>query len=756
MSTESKCPFSQAAGGGPTNRDWWPNQLNLKILHQHSPQSDPQGDAFNYAEAFKSLDFQALKQDLHALMTDSQDWWPADFGHYGPLFIRMAWHSAGTYRTGDGRGGAGSGQQRFAPLNSWPDNVSLDKARRLLWPIKQKYGRSISWADLIVLTGNVALESMGFKTFGFSGGRPDVWEPDEDVYWGSENKWLGGDTRYGKGPQPMQEPGEGTLVAEPEQHGNEESRTDQGRNLENPLAAVQMGLIYVNPEGPEGNPDPVAAAKDIRETFARMAMNDEETVALIAGGHAFGKTHGAGPADNVGPEPEAAGLEEQGLGWRNSFGSGKGADTITSGLEVTWTTTPTRWSNNYLENLFGFEWELTKSPAGANQWTPKNGAGAGIIPDAHDPSKRRNPTMLTTDLSLRFDPIYEKIARRFLANPEQLSDAFARAWYKLIHRDMGPLSRYLGPEMPNEELLWQDPIPEVDHALVDDSDVSALKAKLLASGFSVAELVSTAWAAASTFRGSDKRGGANGGRLRLAPQKFWQANQPEQLAKVLSTLEAIQSDFNSAQGGGKKVSLADLIVLAGSAAVEQAAKNAGVNISVPFTPGRMDASQEQTDVESFGFLEPNADGFRNYLKNSYRVPAEALLIDKAQLLTLSAPEMTVLVGGLRVLGVNDGQSKHGVFTQQPGTLSNDFFVNLLDMGVEWKPVSAANDAFEGRDRKTGALKWTGTRVDLVFGSNSQLRALSEFYASADAKEQFVTDFVAAWTKVMNLDRFDLK
>ncbi|KDN98778.1 catalase/peroxidase HPI [Pseudomonas donghuensis] len=756
MSTESKCPFSQAAGGGPTNRDWWPNQLNLTILHQHSPQSDPQGDAFNYAEAFKSLDFQALKQDLHALMTDSQDWWPADFGHYGPLFIRMAWHSAGTYRTGDGRGGAGSGQQRFAPLNSWPDNVSLDKARRLLWPIKQKYGRSISWADLIVLTGNVALESMGFKTFGFSGGRPDVWEPDEDVYWGSENKWLGGDTRYGKGPQPMQEPGEGTLVAEPEQHGNEESRTDQGRNLENPLAAVQMGLIYVNPEGPEGNPDPVAAAKDIRETFARMAMNDEETVALIAGGHAFGKTHGAGPADNVGPEPEAAGLEEQGLGWRNSFGSGKGADTITSGLEVTWTTTPTRWSNNYLENLFGFEWELTKSPAGANQWTPKNGAGAGIIPDAHDPSKRRNPTMLTTDLSLRFDPIYEKIARRFLANPEQLSDAFARAWYKLIHRDMGPLSRYLGPEMPNEELLWQDPIPEVDHALVDDSDVSALKAKLLASGLSVAELVSTAWAAASTFRGSDKRGGANGGRLRLAPQKFWQANQPEQLAKVLSTLETIQSDFNSAQGGGKKVSLADLIVLAGSAAVEQAAKNAGVNISVPFTPGRMDASQEQTDVESFGFLEPNADGFRNYLKNSYRVPAEALLIDKAQLLTLSAPEMTVLVGGLRVLGVNDGQSKHGVFTQQPGTLSNDFFVNLLDMGVEWKPVSAANDAFEGRDRKTGALKWTGTRVDLVFGSNSQLRALSEFYASADAKEQFVTDFVAAWTKVMNLDRFDLK
>ncbi|UVL63730.1 catalase/peroxidase HPI [Pseudomonas sp. B21-032] len=756
MSTESKCPFSHAAGGGTTNRDWWPNQLNLKILHQHSPQSDPQGDGFNYAEAFKSLDFQALKQDLHALMTDSQDWWPADFGHYGPLFIRMAWHSAGTYRTGDGRGGAGSGQQRFAPLNSWPDNVSLDKARRLLWPIKQKYGRSISWADLIVLTGNVALESMGFKTFGFSGGRADVWEPDEDVYWGSENKWLGGDTRYGKGPQPMQEPGEGTLVAEPEQHGNEESRTDQGRNLENPLAAVQMGLIYVNPEGPEGNPDPVAAAKDIRETFARMAMNDEETVALIAGGHAFGKTHGAGPADNVGPEPEAAGLEEQGLGWRNSFGTGKGADTITSGLEVTWTTTPTRWSNNYLENLFGFEWELTKSPAGANQWTPKNGAGAGIIPDAHDPNKRRNPTMLTTDLSLRFDPIYEPISRRFLANPEQLSDAFARAWYKLIHRDMGPLSRYLGPELPSEELLWQDPIPALDHALVDDSDVTALKARLLASGLSVAERVSTAWAAASTFRGSDKRGGANGGRLRLAPQKFWQANQPEQLAKVLSVLEGIQNDFNSAQAGGKKISLADLIVLAGSAAVEQAAKNAGVDIRVAFAPGRMDASQEQTDVESFGFLEPNADGFRNYLKNSYRVPAEALLIDKAQLLTLSAPEMTVLVGGLRVLGANAGQSKHGVFTQQPGTLSNDFFVNLLDMGVEWKPVSAANETFEGRDRKTGAVKWTGTRVDLVFGSNSQLRALAEFYASRDAKEQFIKDFVAAWTKVMNLDRFDLK
>ena len=756
MATESKCPFNHAAGGGTTNRDWWPNQLNLKILHQHAPQADPLGEGFDYAQAFKGLDFQALKQDLTALMTDSQSWWPADFGHYGPLFVRMAWHSAGTYRTGDGRGGAGTGQQRFAPLNSWPDNVSLDKARRLLWPIKQKYGRAISWADLIVLTGNVALESMGFKTFGFSGGRPDVWEPDEDVYWGSENKWLGGDNRYGKDPEAMQPPGEGTLVAEPEQHGNEESRTDQGRNLENPLAAVQMGLIYVNPEGPEGNPDPVAAAKDIRETFGRMAMNDEETVALIAGGHAFGKTHGAGPADNVGAEPEAAGLEEQGLGWKNSFGTGKGPDTITSGLEVTWTTTPTRWSNNYLENLFGFEWELSKSPAGANQWTPKGGAGAGIIPDAHDPSKRRNPTMLTTDLSLRFDPIYEKISRRFLENPEQLSDAFARAWYKLIHRDMGPLSRYLGPELPNEELLWQDPIPEVDHPLVDDSDIAALKGKLLASGLSVSQLVSTAWAAASTFRGSDKRGGANGGRLRLAPQKFWQANQPEQLAGVLSTLEGIQSAFNTAQAGGKKVSLADLIVLAGNAGVEQAAKNAGHTVTVPFTPGRMDASQAQTDVESFGFLEPIADGFRNYLKGRYRVPAEALLIDKAQLLTLSAPEMTVLVGGLRVLGANVGQAAHGVFTQRPQALTNDFFTHLLDMGVEWKPVSDANEVFEGRDRQNGDVKWTATRVDLVFGSNAQLRAVAEVYASADAQQQFVSDFVAAWAKVMDLDRFDVK
>jgi len=750
MSTESKCPFNHAAGGGTTNRDWWPNQLNLKILSQHSPKSDPLGGDFNYAEAFKSLDFQALKKDLTALMTDSQDWWPADFGHYGPFFIRMSWHAAGTYRTGDGRGGAGSGQQRFAPLNSWPDNVSLDKARRLLWPIKQKYGNKISWADLIVLTGNVALESMGFKTFGFSGGRADVWEPDEDVYWGSESKWLGGDSRYGKEDKPVQKPGDVPLVAEPGR--NEDSRTENGRNLENPLAAVQMGLIYVNPEGPEGEPDPVASAKDIRETFGRMAMNDEETVALIAGGHAFGKTHGAGPADHVGPEPEAAGLELQGLGWKSTFGTGKGADAITSGLEVTWTTTPTKWSNNYLENLFGFDWELTKSPAGAHQWKPKNGAGAGIIPDAFDPSKRRDPTMLTSDLALRFDPIYEPIARRFLANPDQLADAFARAWYKLIHRDMGPLSRYLGPEMPGEELLWQDPIPAVDHPLVNDSDVAGLKSKVLASGLSVSQLVSTAWAAASTFRGSDKRGGANGGRLRLAPQKSWPANQPEQLANVLAKLEGIQKEFNS---GGKKISLADLIVLAGGAGVEQAAKNAGHSVTVPFTPGRTDASQEQTDVESFGFLEPIADGFRNYLKTQYRVPAESLLIDKAQLLTLSAPEMTVLLGGLRVLNTNVGQSKHGVFTQRPEALTNDFFTNLLDMGVEWKPVSDAQQEFEGRDRKTGAVKWTGTRVDLVFGSNAQLRALAEVYASADAQQKFVKDFVAAWTKVMNLDRFDL-
>ncbi|MEZ1315191.1 catalase/peroxidase HPI [Pseudomonas fluorescens] len=754
MANESKCPFNHAAGGGTTNRDWWPNQLNLKILHQHSSLSDPMDEGFDYAKAFKELDFAAVKRDLTALMTDSQDWWPADFGHYGPLFVRMAWHAAGTYRTGDGRGGAGSGQQRFAPLNSWPDNVSLDKARRLLWPVKQKYGRNLSWADLIVLTGNVALESMGFKTFGFSGGRADVWEPDEDVYWGSENTWLGGDVRYDKAQKPVQAPGDVPLVAEPGR--NEDSRTDHGRNLENPLAAVQMGLIYVNPEGPEGNPDPVASALDIRETFGRMAMNDEETVALIAGGHAFGKTHGAGPADNVGPEPEAAGLEQQGLGWKNSFGTGKGPDTITSGLEVTWTTTPTRWSNNYFENLFGFEWELTKSPAGAHQWIPKDGAGAGMIPDAHDPSKRHTPRMLTSDLALRFDPIYEPISRRFLENPDQLADAFARAWFKLIHRDMGPLSRYLGPELPNEELLWQDPIPKVDHALVNDADVAALKSKILASGLSVSQLVSTAWAAASTFRGSDKRGGANGGRLRLAPQKFWQANQPEQLAGVLAKLEGIQGEFNGAQGGGKKISLADLIVLAGSAGVEQAAKNAGHNVTVPFTPGRMDASQEQTDVESFGFLEPIADGFRNYTKARYSVAPEHLLIDKAQQLTLSAPEMTALIGGLRVLDTNAGQSRHGVFTTEKEKLTNDFFKNLLDMGVEWKPTSDTNETFEGRDRKTGQVKWTGTRVDLVFGSHAQLRALAEVYASSDSREKFVKDFVAAWTKVMNLDRFDLK
>ncbi|MDD2091344.1 catalase/peroxidase HPI [Pseudomonas guariconensis] len=750
MSNESKCPFHQTAGGGTSNRDWWPDQLNLKILHQHSAKSDPMDPGFDYAKAFKSLDFQALKQDLHALMTDSQDWWPADFGHYGPLFIRMAWHSAGTYRIGDGRGGAGSGQQRFAPLNSWPDNVSLDKARRLLWPIKQKYGNKISWADLIVLTGNVALESMGFKTFGFSGGRADVWEPDEDVYWGSEKVWLGGDTRYGK----AQAPGQGDLVAEPQKHGEEESRTLGGeRNLENPLAAVQMGLIYVNPEGPDANPDPVASGKDIRETFGRMAMNDEETVALIAGGHAFGKTHGAGPADNVGPEPEAAGLELQGLGWQNKFGTGKGGDTITSGLEVTWTSTPTKWSNEYLENLFNFDWELTKSPAGAHQWRPKNGAGAGQIPDAHDPSKRHAPAMLTSDLALRFDPIYEPIARRFKDNPDQLADAFARAWYKLIHRDMGPLSRYLGPEMPQEVLLWQDPIPPVDHPLIDDQDIAALKAKVLASGLSVGELVSTAWASASTFRGSDKRGGANGGRLRLAPQKFWAANQPEQLDKVLKALEKIQSEFNAS---GKKVSLADLIVLAGCAAVEKAAKDGGHTVNVPFRPGRMDASQEQTDVESFGVLEPLADGFRNFTKARYSVKAEKLLLDKAQLLTLTAPQMTVLIGGLRVLGANVGGSRHGVFTDKPGVLSNDFFRNLLDMGVEWKPTAADNETFEGRDRKTGQVKWTGTRVDLVFGSHAQLRALSEVYGSSDGQDKFVKDFVAAWVKVMELDRFDLK
>ncbi|MCP8466222.1 catalase/peroxidase HPI [Pseudomonas sp. ZM23] len=728
MSDEKKasCPFNHTAGGGTTNRDWWPDQLRLDLLHQHSSKSNPMEESFNYAEAFKSLDLNAVKQDLRAVMTDSQDWWPADFGHYGPLFIRMAWHAAGTYRIGDGRGGAGRGQQRFAPLNSWPDNVSLDKARRLIWPIKQKYGKKLSWADLIVLTGNVALESMGFKTFGFAGGREDVWEPDMDVYWGDEKTWLG-DNRY-----------------------------TGDRDLENPLAAVQMGLIYVNPEGPNGNPDPLAAAIDIRETFARMAMNDEETVALIVGGHTFGKTHGAGPASNVGADPEAAGLEEQGLGWRSTYKTGVGTDAITSGLEVIWTSTPTKWSNNFLWNLFGYEWELTKSPAGAHQWQPKHGAGANSIPDPFDPNKRRGPTMLTTDIALRTDPIYEKICRRFHENPDELADAFARAWFKLTHRDMGPRARYLGPEVPAEELIWQDPIPAVDHPLVDANDVSALKAKVLASGLSVAELVATAWASASTFRGSDKRGGANGARIRLAPQKDWPVNQPEQLAKVLKVLEGIQAEFNNSAPGGKKISLADLIVLAGSAAIEKAAKDGGHAIEVPFAPGRMDASQEQTDVESVGMLEPRADGFRNYLKAKYPVLPEHLLIDKAQLMTLTAPEMTVLVGGLRVLGANVGQSSHGVFTSTVGTLSNDFFVNLLDMGTEWKPTSAANDLYEGRDRKSGKVKWTGTRIDLVFGSNSQLRALAEVYACADARQKFVEDFVKAWTKVMNLDRFDLR
>jgi len=725
MSTEAKCPFTHTAGASPSNRDWWPNQLNLKILHQHSPLSDPMGKSFNYATEFKSLDLAAVKKDLVALMTDSQDWWPADFGHYGPLFVRMAWHSAGTYRIGDGRGGAGAGQQRFAPLNSWPDNASLDKARRLLWPIKQKYGRKISWADLMILAGNVALESMGFKTFGFGGGREDVWEPEEAVYWGSEDTWLG------------------------------DKRHSGDRNLENPLAAVQMGLIYVNPQGPNGNPDPIAAANDIRETFARMAMNDEETVALIAGGHTFGKTHGAGPESHVGPEPEAASIEEQGLGWKSSFGTGKGGDAITSGLEVTWTTTPTKWSNNFFRSLFGHEWELTKSPAGAHQWKPKGGAGAGTIPDAHDPAKRHAPAMLTTDLSLRVDPVYERISRRFFENPDQFADAFARAWFKLTHRDMGPRARYLGPEVPAEDLIWQDPIPAVNHKLIDEQDIASLKRKILASGLSVSQLVSTAWASASTFRGSDKRGGANGARIRLAPQKEWEVNQPDQLAKVLTTLEGIQSKFNSAQSGGKKVSLGDLIVLAGCAGVEQAAKKAGHDVKVPFTPGRMDASPEQTDVDSFAVLEPIADGFRNYLKGEYPVSAEELLVDRAQLLTLTAPEMTVLVGGLRVLTTNFGQTKHGVFTKRPETLTNDFFVNLLDMGTEWKAVSDAKDVFEGCDRKTGQVEWTGTRVDLVFGSNSQLRALAEVYGSADAQAKFVQDFVAAWTKVMNLDRFDL-
>lgn len=720
--SNNKCPVNHAAGSGTTNRDWWPNQLRVDMLHQHSAKSNPMGDDFNYAEEFKSLDLAALKSDIAALMTDSQDWWPADFGHYGPLFVRMAWHSAGTYRIADGRGGAGTGSQRFAPLNSWPDNGNLDKARRLLWPVKQKYGKKISWADLMILTGNVALETMGFKTFGFAGGREDIWEPELDIYWGDEGKWLD-DKRYS---------GE--------------------RDLENPLGAVQMGLIYVNPEGPNGKPDPLAAAVDIRETFARMAMDDEETVALLAGGHTFGKTHGAGDEALVGAEPEAAGIEQQGFGWKSSYASGKGADAITSGLEVTWTSTPTQWGNNYFENLFSYEWELTKSPAGAHQWQPKDGAGAGVIPDAFDDTKRHVPTMLTTDLSLRVDPAYEKISRRFYENPDQFADAFARAWFKLTHRDMGPRTRFLGSEIPAEEFIWQDPIPAVDHALVSDSDIAALKAKITDSGLSVAELVSTAWASASSYRGSDMRGGANGARIRLAPQKDWEVNQPAQLARVLKSLEAIQSDFNS---GANTISLADLIVLAGSVGVEQAAKKAGHSVVVPFTPGRMDASQEQTDVASFAALEPIADGFRNYLKGKYAVPSEALLLDRAQLMTLTAPELTVLIGGMRVLGANVGQTQHGVFTDKPGSLTNDFFVNLLDMSTEWKATSKSEEEFVGSDRGTGKATWTGTRADLVFGSNSQLRALAEVYGSADAQARFVGDFVAAWTKVMNLDRFDI-
>src|SRR6202051_4170642 len=729
--TEAKCPVKVGArrntvAGAPTNAGWWPDQLNLRILHQNSPLSDPMGKAFNYAEEFKSLDLNAVIKDLHALMTDSQEWWPADYGHYGPFFIRMAWHSAGTYRIGDGRGGAGSGTQRFAALNHRPDNVSLDKARRLLWPIKQKYGRKISWADLMILAGNVALDSMGFKTYGFGGGRGDVWEPEEDIYWGREGEWLA-DERY-----------------------------SGDRDLENPLGAVQMGLIYVNPQGPNGNPDPIAAARDIRETFSRMAMNDEETVALIAGGHTFGKTHGAADAGKyVGAEPEGAAIEEQGLGWTNTFGSGKGADAITSGLEGAWTPSPIKWGNGYFDTLFGHEWELTKSPAGAHQWKPKNGAGAGTVPDAHDPSKRHAPTMLTTDLSLIMDPAYAKISKRFHENQQEFADAFAKAWFKLTHRDMGPISRYLGPLVPKESLLWQDPVPTVDHALIGDQDIAALKAKILASGLSISQLASTAWASASTFRGSDKRGGANGARIRLAPQKDWEVNQPAQLAKVLRTLEGIQKEFNRAASGGKKGSLADLIVLAGCAGVEQAAKNAGHEVTVPFAPGRMDASQEQTDVESFDVLEPIADGFRNYLKGKYAISAETLLVDKAQLLTLTAPEMTVLVGGMRVLKTNCAGAQHGVFTKRPEALTNDFFVNLLDMSTAWKAASEAEDVFEGRDRATGALKWTGTRVDLFFGSNSQLRALAEVYGCADAKERFVHAFVAAWNKVMNLDRFDL-
>ena len=749
MTTEAKCPFHHATTDGTTNRDWWPNQLKLELLHQHSSKSNPMGEDFDYKKEFESLDFAALKKDLAGLMTDSQDWWPADFGHYGPLFIRMAWHSAGTYRTGDGRGGGGKGQQRFAPLNSWPDNVSLDKARRLLWPIKQKYGRKISWADLMILAGNVALETMGFKTFGFGGGREDVWEPDQDVYWGAERTWLGGDVRYAHGSPGVVED-HAVLVSDEDADGDVHSR-----RLENPLAAVQMGLIYVNPEGPDGNPDPTLAARDIRETFKRMAMNDQETVALIAGGHTFGKTHGAAPSSNVGPEPEAEGLDAQGLGWKNSFGTGKGADTITSGLEVTWTTTPTKWGTGFFQHLFGLEWELTKSPGGAYQWVAKGAAAS--VPDAHDRTKKHRPTMLTTDLSLRVDPSYEKISRRFMEHPEKFADAFARAWFKLTHRDMGPRARYLGPEVPAEDLIWQDPIPAVNHKLIDARDIAALKAKILASGLSISELVSTAWASASTFRGSDKRGGANGARIRLTPQRDWEVNQPAQLTKVLKTFEGIQTAFNRSQSNGKKVSFADLIVLGGCAGVEQTAKNAGHNITVPFTPGRNDAVQEQTDVESFAVLEPIADGFRNYLKGRYTIPAEALLIDKAQLLTLTAPEMTVLVGGMRVLKTNAAGTQHGIFTKRPESLTNDFFVNLLDMRTEWKPVSpnGSTEFFEGRDRKTGELKWTASRVDLVFGSNSQLRALAEVYASSDGEKKFVNDFVAAWSKVMNLDRFDI-
>ncbi|KLJ01413.1 catalase/peroxidase HPI [Luteimonas sp. FCS-9] len=751
MSTEAKCPFHHdAAIQGTSNRDWWPNQLRVDLLSQHSEKSDPLGPRFDYRAQFEQLDYHGLKRDLRALMTDSQDWWPADFGHYGPLFIRMAWHAAGTYRTGDGRGGGGRGQQRFAPLNSWPDNVNLDKARRLLWPIKRKYGQRISWADLLILTGNVALETMGFRTFGFAAGREDTWEPDQDVYWGRETTWLGGDVRYAHGSEGVEKPGDAAvLVSDDDADGDVHTR-----RLERPLAAVQMGLIYVNPEGPDGNPDPLLAAHDIRDTFGRMAMDDEETVALIAGGHTFGKTHGAGPAEHVGAETEAADLEEQGLGWRSSFGSGKAGDTITSGLEVTWTTTPALWSNNFFENLFGFEWELEKSPAGAHQWVARD--AGDIVPDAHDPAKKHRPRMLTTDLALRFDPAYGKISRRFLENPQAFAEAFARAWFKLTHRDMGPRARYLGPEVPKEALIWQDPVPAADHPPINEADVAALKARVLASGLTVSELVGTAWASASTFRGSDKRGGANGARIRLAPQKDWPVNRPDQLARVLKTLQRIQLEFNLDAAGGRQVSLADLIVLAGNAGIEQAAKAAGREITVPFSPGRTDASQAQTDVASFSVLEPVADGFRNYLAGPSAIPAEALLIDRAQLLTLTAPELTVLVGGLRALDIGVDDTKHGVFTDRPGVLSNDFFVNLLDMDTAWSPVSQARDVFEGRDRRTGARKWTGTRVDLVFGANAVLRALAEVYASADAQDRFVDDFVAAWAKVMHLDRFDLR